>query len=775
MKNGFMSSKIKSIGLICFYITMFLIIVFFAYYFYTDFYTVYLMEKDITIDIGNQYQIELLPKNSKYFDYENYVYKVEDPSIVKVTNLGELTALKEGSTKVNVRFKNGYEKETLDVNVKNIEVTTLEVEKEFSLEKNSSKRLSVKINNKDNISTNLVFWSEDTSIATVDNYGNVTGINEGETYIVVKSNNNVEEKVRIIVKTSDVKIQKITIEQKTITLKKEKTSKLNISTVPSNASLKDLKWNSNNPEIVAVDSNGVVTAISNGTAIVSVTTPDGLNAQTIIHVEEDSKTTPDKEEQKEPTQITLNTTNSSVCIGDTLKINATITPNNATNKTITWTSSDNNIATVTNGTVKGISVGSVTITAKTSNGKTAIAKITVKNKDVDVTSIKIDGNVSSLYVGDSVILSASITPSNATNKNLKWISSDTNIAIVDSNGKVTAKKSGSVKITVTSNSNSKASDSKTIIINEKTIPVVSLTSNVESYSLGVDESYSWKVTVNPSNATNKQILYSSSDESFAVVDKNGKITVKKDSGSAIITAKSKENNNINTTIEIRSIVKYLDVSAGVHKQTYNKISYYEIIPPNATTNLPLIIFLHGDGELGKFSGVKSTPIYKYVKSKNATIDNQPFIFIAIQRPSSDYATEKNITKTKEVIDHVVEEYEIDKDRISITGFSGGAILTWGTVSHYPDFFSCAVPVSCAPQNAKAANFKTTPIWSLAGNSGPNEPTYNSRMKYFVKKINKAGGNAKHDTKSGQTHATIQSKVYNNASIYKWMLTQEKQR
>ena len=206
--------KKYAFGLVGFYIFIFLGIIGIAFYIYTDLYTVYLIQKEITIDTGNQYQIELLPKNSKYFNYENYVYEIEDPSIVKVNKLGELTALKEGNTKVNVRFKNSFEKETLDVNVKNIEVTTLEVEKEFSLEKNSSKRLSIKVNNKDNISTNLVFLSEDTSIATVDNYGNVTGKNEGTTIITIKSSNGIEKKIKVEVTFSEEKIQEIRMNNK---------------------------------------------------------------------------------------------------------------------------------------------------------------------------------------------------------------------------------------------------------------------------------------------------------------------------------------------------------------------------------------------------------------------------------------------------------------------------------------------------------------------------------------------------------------------------------
>ena len=219
----------------------------------------------------------------------------------------------------------------------------------------------------------------------------------------------------------------------------------------------------------------------------------------------------------------------------------------------------------------------------------------------------------------------------------------------------------------------------------------------------------------------------------------------------------------------------LNVSDGTYIRTYDGKKYVEVIPPNATTDLPLIVFLHGDGENGCISCLESLQITKYIKSKKA-YEIEDFIYIAVLRPESGYASSYNTTNIKKVIDHVVEQYEIDKDRIYISGFSGGSIITWAMVNSYPNYFAAAIPVSCGAYGSISPNnFKTTPVWSMAGTSGSNESRYNREMASFVRKINDAGGNAKHDTLSGESHGSMQGKVYNNIEIYKWLLSKTKKR
>ena len=165
----------------------------------------------------------------------------------------------------------------------------------------------------------------------------------------------------------------------------------------------------------------------------------------------------------QPTNVSLNSTTLSMNVGDTKMLAATITPNDAQNKDITWTSSDISIATVSNGTVMAISPGTVTITAKTYNGKTAKCAVTVK--PIEPRSISLNKSTLTLNEGDTYQLSATVNPSNTTNKTVTWYSKNISVASVDSNGKVTAKSIGSATITAKT-SNGKKSDC-TITVKDK--------------------------------------------------------------------------------------------------------------------------------------------------------------------------------------------------------------------------------------------------------------------------------------------------------------------
>ena len=148
--------------------------------------------------------------------------------------------------------------------------------------------------------------------------------------------------------------------------------------------------------------------------------------------------------------ITLNKTALNLTIGASESLVATISPSNATNKDVEWTSSNTNVATVdTTGKVTGVSAGSATITVKTKDGsKVATCNVTVKNPVISVTGVTLNKTALNLVTGASESLVATISPSNATNKNVEWTSSNTNVATVDTTGKVKAISTGSAIITV---------------------------------------------------------------------------------------------------------------------------------------------------------------------------------------------------------------------------------------------------------------------------------------------------------------------------------------
>ena len=149
------------------------------------------------------------------------------------------------------------------------------------------------------------------------------------------------------------------------------------------------------------------------------------------------------------TGVTLNLPSLAIGTGLTGSLVATVTPSNATDKTVTWSSSNNSVATVQGGTVTGVAEGTATITA-TAGGKSATCQVTVTKTVIPVSSIEVDKGNLVVYEGRSEQLSATVKPDNATDKTIKWSSSDETVATVDENGVVTGIKDGYATITAES-------------------------------------------------------------------------------------------------------------------------------------------------------------------------------------------------------------------------------------------------------------------------------------------------------------------------------------
>ena len=149
------------------------------------------------------------------------------------------------------------------------------------------------------------------------------------------------------------------------------------------------------------------------------------------------------------TGVTLNLPSLAIGTGLTGSLVATVTPSNATDKTVTWSSSNNSVATVQGGTVTGVAEGTATITA-TAGGKSATCQVTVTKTVIPVSSIEVDKGNLVVYEGRSEQLSATVKPDNATDKTIKWSSSDETVATVDKNGVVTGIKDGYATITAES-------------------------------------------------------------------------------------------------------------------------------------------------------------------------------------------------------------------------------------------------------------------------------------------------------------------------------------
>ena len=257
--------------------------------------------------------------------------------------------------------------------------------------------------------------------------------------------------------TTTVDVEKVSLNKSATTLTEGESETLTATITPSNATGdKTVKWSSSNEAVATVDSNGKVTAKKAGTAVITATSSNGKTAGCTVTV---------KQKEIAITGISLNKSTTSLTEGESETLTATITPSNATgDKTVKWSSSNEAVAAVdSNGKVTAKKAGTAVITATSSNRKTASCTVTVKQKEIAITGISLNKSTTSITEGESETLTATITPSNATgDKTVKWSSSNAEVAAVDSNGKVTAKKAGTAVITATSSNRKTASCTVTV-------------------------------------------------------------------------------------------------------------------------------------------------------------------------------------------------------------------------------------------------------------------------------------------------------------------------
>ena len=237
------------------------------------------------------------------------------------------------------------------------------------------------------------------------------------------------------------------------------------------------------------------------------------------------------------TSVTLDKTELALTVGDgAVQLKATVAPDNATDKTVTWSIDKTSVATVdATGKVTAVAGGEATITAKAGD-KTATCKVTVKANVVAVTSVKLDKTELALTVGDAAVqLKATVAPDNATDKTVTWTSDKPAVATVDATGKVTAVAGG--EATITAKAGDKTATCK-VTVKAPVVAVTSVKLDKTELALTVgDAAVQLKATVLPEDATDKTVTWSIDKTSVATVDATGIVTAVAE-GEATITAKA---------------------------------------------------------------------------------------------------------------------------------------------------------------------------------------------------------------------------------------------
>ena len=361
------------------------------------------------------------------------------------------------------------------------------------------------------------------------------------------------------------------------------------STVEIDTNVKNLYVNAKTDNLTITDRTTVdKLSISSSSANDSTITNDGtikeLNTSqnitvngggTINNTPGNGTVTPGDDQKISVKGVSLNKTATTIEVGKTEKLTATVTPDNATNKNVTWKSSNEDVATVgTDGTVTANAVGTADITVTTADGgKTATCTVTVKPATVAVTGISLDHQSLTLEEGARETLTATVTPDTATDKTVTWTSSDSTVAKVE-NGVVTAIKASETPVTITATAGEKTATcevtvtAKTVAVESVTITGTGVTGETEkTATMTAGEELELTAEVVPAEATNKAVTWESSDPEYVSVtpiqNENGKATITalkatNTENPVTITAKAIGGENITDSIEITVNPKALE-------------------------------------------------------------------------------------------------------------------------------------------------------------------------------------------------------------------------
>ena len=538
-------------------------------------------KKDITLNTGESERIKLIyyPSDATNLQFNSY----SSNSDVASVNGAYIFAKSPGNAIITFESVDGGFKDYVNVTVKSplIDIN-IEGNKEV-LNVGETNDLTIIYNPIDTTDNKNVIWtSSDTSVATVID-GKVTAVGPGYTTIIAKVGNKTA-KYGLSVKSP---LKSINLNKTTTTLNIGETEDLTVIYNPIDTTDdKSVIWTSSDNSIVTV-SNGKIIGISRGEATVTARVGDKI-AKCKVEVKNPLKS------------ISLNKTNGELDIGtsETLIVsyNSIDTPDD---KTVTWTSSDTNVATVIDGKVTAVGAGKAIITARVGD-KTATYKLTV---NIPIISISLNKTSDILNVGEIEELIVSINPEDTTyDKTVTWTSSDTNIAKVE-NGKVTALAPG--KVIITAEVQDKIATFELTVLNPlNNIYLAGATSG----TLNVWERRTLVIYFDPINTTDdRTIIWTSSDTNVATVSSDGDITAV-GAGVAIITATVGEK-SVSYTLTVKSPLMSISLNkqGGVLKvgETENLTVIYNC---SDTTDDKTVIWTSSDSSVAVVENGKVTAL-----------------------------------------------------------------------------------------------------------------------------------------------------------------------
>ena len=441
---------------------------------------------------------------------------------------------------------------------------SIEINKEeLLIEPEESKWLVVKVKPNNDSAKEIIWTSSNENVATVNSDGLITGIEEGNATIKAKYKD-LEVTCNVTVKQQ--KVTNVLLNETNVSMIVGDSKTIFATLLPNDAKNQNVRWDVSPSGIVAlsVDEDDItghtveLTGVQVGSAIVTVTTEDGEKTNE-CNITVEPRIIP-------VDSISFDQTSLNMTVDGTYQLKTIFSPIDATNTNIkTWASSNTSVASVdSNGKVTAKSVGTATISAVSEDGdKEAECEVTVVAKVVPLTSISISPTTLSMTIGDKNTLKPNFEPTDATNTEVTWTSSNTSVAAVSSSGIVTANSEGTATITA---SNGDIKGTCIVTVSKPVVSVKSVTLNQTSHDLYVGDTVTLKATVNPTDATDKTVTWKSSNTKVATVS-NGKVTAVA-GGTATITVTTK-NGSKTATCKINVITLSLDKTGSQYIKADN--------------------------------------------------------------------------------------------------------------------------------------------------------------------------------------------------------------
>ena len=247
---------------------------------------------------------------------------------------------------------------------------------------------------------------------------------------------------------------------------------------------------------------------------------------------------------------------------------------------------------------------------------------------------------------------------------------------------------------------------------------------------------------------------------------NNNITLDKDysSVSVVIYDKAGNSKNINCSMK-EDIVKLTPKFEllSISPSGGETMKYWLNIPEGAHENGAVLLFLHGTGETKKPDRVKNLPQVQFPDKYKG----DKYILVA-PVGNKEYFLERSAKNTlKALLEQVIKEYKVDRNKVYIAGFSGGTVGAWGFANDNPGYFKGALMVSCCG-GFRASNFKNTKVLAISGTEG-DEKFYVNCMQENVDSVLAAGGVAKKITLDGYNHGEVQQKM-NYQEALDWLFS-----